>query len=579
MKHILWLVAILAVFAAIAAGAITVNAAPNGNITLSAGQTLTVKPNGCNLKVKTNTSALVVVVCKATAKAVPNSSFAPTGKVTLNAGQKQKVLANGCNLSVTKNTVSLVKVKCAGTGGATATPTHTRTPSRTATFTATPTPTSTSSATQEPGTTIHISEAWDDYENGSSYGGVMSQDGRYIAFASDADNMVVLDTNNWEDVFVWDTQTQEMTMASVSSSGEQGDYGGWNPSISADGRYVAFETWSAYSYYDQNFGNTDIYVHDMQTGETKLVSVTAEGMAGENDSDSAAISADGKFVAFESRAHDLVSEDTNQRYDVFVYDVDGETVTRVSVDSDGEEGNYASILPSLSGDGRYVVFRSWASNLVSGDTMNTCDVNLDGVFTDNCPDIFVHDMQTGETTRVSVASDGTQGNGGYNDNGNYGTPVISEDGRYVAFDSKANNLVPGDTNICSNFPCADVFVHDRQTGTTTRVSVASDGTQGNGNSTVGCISPDGRYVAFMSNATNLVSGATNTYKGAFLHDMQTGKTVRVSVSNTGAIGNNNSYVGGTCVSPDGQSVVFDSDATNLTDDYNSVEDVFLRERQ
>ena len=195
----------------------------------------------------------------------------------------------------------------------------------------------------------------------------------------------------------------------------------------------------------------------------------------------------------------------------------GGDTTRVSVASDGAQGNRYSYDPSISADGRYVAFYSYASNLVSGDT--------NGVY-----DVFVHDRQSGQTTRVSVASDGAQGN-----NGSYYDPSISADGRYVAFDSSASNLVSGDTN-----GARDVFVHDRQGGGTTRVSVASDGAQGGTGSWNPSISADGRYVAFYSGASNLVSGDTNGTDDVFVHDGQTGQTTRISVASDGSQGNNHS---------------------------------------
>jgi archaellum component FlaF (FlaF/FlaG flagellin family) len=171
------------------------------------------------------------------------------------------------------------------------------------------------------------------------------------------------------------------------------------------------------------------------------------------------------------------------------------TTERASVDSSGIQGNRNSGNPSISADGRYVAFDSAATNLVPGDTNGLVDV-------------FVHDRQTGRTTRVSVDSKEIQGN-----NASW-EPSISADGRYVAFDSAATNLVPGDTNYV-----VDVFVHDRQTGQTTRVSVDSNGIQANQESVglVG-ISADGRYVAFDSYATNLVPGDTNDLVDVFVHD-------------------------------------------------------------
>ena len=171
-----------------------------------------------------------------------------------------------------------------------------------------------------------------------------------------------------------------------------------------------------------------------------------------------------------------------------------QATTRVSVDSAGVEGNNGSWVPSISGDGRFVAFESYASNLVPGDTNLTVDV-------------FVHDRQTGQTTRVSVDSAGVEGNG-------WSWPSsISGDGRFVAFESGASNLVPGDTNLTG-----DVFVHDRQTGQTTRVSVDSAGVEGNSVSQTHSISGDGRFVAFESAAYNLVPGDTNGRYDVFVHD-------------------------------------------------------------
>src|SRR5258706_583306 len=190
-------------------------------------------------------------------------------------------------------------------------------------------------------------------------------------------------------------------------------------------------------------------------GSTIIISVASDGTQGNGYSSDSSISADGRYVAFTSDASNLVLGDTNNSRDVFVHDMQTGITTRVSVDSNGNQGNLASVGSSISADGRYVAFGSSASNLVLGDTNNSSDV-------------FVHDMQTGITTRVSVDSNGNQGN--LDSSGS----SISADGRYVAFNSNASNLVTGDTN--GTF---DIFVHDMQTGVTTRVSADSNGNQGN----------------------------------------------------------------------------------------------------
>jgi hypothetical protein len=197
------------------------------------------------------------------------------------------------------------------------------------------------------------------------------------------------------------------------------------------------------------------------------------------------LSVDGRYVVFESAASTLVPGDTNGSWDVFVRDRETDTTERVSVGSTGEEGNDTSYSGPISADGRYVVFLSWASNLVPEDTNGVGDV-------------FLHDRLTGQTELLSVSSTGEQGDG------ESFPSAISADGRYVAFHSYATNLVPGDTN-----GTYDVFVHDRETGATERVSIGSAGEQGNGQSLWADMSPDARCVAFSSDASNLVPGDTN----------------------------------------------------------------------
>jgi PKD repeat protein len=345
------------------------------------------------------------------------------------------------------------------------------------------------------GTTTRVSVASDGSQgNDWSQGPSISADGRYVAFHSDASNLVSGDTNFAGDVFVHDRQTGQTTRVSVASDGSQGNGASGYNSISADGRYVAFFSYASNLVSGDSSGEGDVFVHDRQTGQTVRVSVASDGSQGNDRSWYPSISADGRYVAFCSSASNLVSGDTNYRDDVFVHDRQTGQTTRVSVASDGTQGNDASRYSSISADGRYVAFDSWASNLVSGDTNGEDDV-------------FVHDRQTGQTARVSVASDGSQGNDDSWD------PSISADGRYVAFYSSASNMVSGDTNGVD-----DVFVHNRQTGQTTRVSVASDGSQGNDDARRASISADGRYVAFESHASNMVSGDTNGEIDVFVHD-------------------------------------------------------------
>ncbi len=413
-------------------------------------------------------------------------------------------------------------------------------------------------AMAQQGTTVRVSVSSAGAQgNWDSYHPSISADGRYVAFESDASNLVAGDTNGYQDVFVRDRQFGTTERVSVSSSGAQGnsDSGLYDAiSISADGRYVAF-TSSAGNLVsgDTNYTH-DVFVRDRQLGTTERVSVSSSGEQGNSASEFSSISADGRYVAFASYASILVSGDTNNTNDIFVRDRLMGTTERVSVTSSGTQGNSDSYLPSISADGRYVAFSSYASNLVSGDTNN---------YTDE----FVRDRLAGTTERVSVSSSGAQGNR----DSFYAS--ISADGRYVAFESYASNLVAGDTN-----GKWDVFVRDRQLGTTERVSVSSSGAQGNSDSgDYGIsISADGRYVAFGSYASNLVSGERNGYQDVFVRDRHAGTTERVSISSAGAQGNLESF--DASISADGRYVAFASTASNLVaGDTNGYADVFVHQ--
>jgi Ca2+-binding RTX toxin-like protein len=390
--------------------------------------------------------------------------------------------------------------------------------------------------------------------NGYSYESSISGDGRYITFYSDASNLVTGDTNNSYDIFVYDRQTKETTRVSVASDGTQANNHSFQTSISADGRYITFTSNANNLVTGDTNGKNDIFVYDRQTKETTRVSVASDGTESNNVSESPNISADGRYITFYSDASNLVTGDTNSYRDIFVYDRQTKETSRVSVASNGTEANNYSYSPSISADGRYITFYSDASNLVTGDTNGKAD-------------IFVYDRQTKETTRVSVASDGTQGNKSSS------FPSISADGRYTTFTSDASNLVPDDTNNIY-----DIFVYDRQTKETTRVSVASDGTQSNKASQFPSISGDGRYITFYSNANNLVPGDTNKYHDIFVYDRQTKETTRVSVASDGTQSNNSSYE--SSISGDGRYITFYSDASNLVPgDTNNTTDIFVYDTQ
>jgi len=262
----------------------------------------------------------------------------------------------------------------------------------------------------------------------------ISADGRFVAFMSSATNLVAGDTNNKKDIFVYDRQTDTLELVSRSSGGDLGNNDSENPSLSADGRYVAFDsTASNLVAGDSNF-QSDVFVRDRQSGTTQRVSVSASGVQGISGSLYPSLSSDGRYVAFFSLAWNLVAGDSNRQDDIFVYDRDASQIERISVGGDATEANASSWFPAISGDGRFVAYRSIASNLVPGD------VNAQ-------EDAFLFDRQTRQVRLLSAAADGGPGNGWSS------RPAISGDGRWVAFGSSSSNLVAGDTN-----GLMDVFV-------------------------------------------------------------------------------------------------------------------------
>jgi Tol biopolymer transport system component len=339
----------------------------------------------------------------------------------------------------------------------------------------------------------------------------------------------------------------------VDSAGAQSDGDSSTATLSADGRYVVFQSGATNLVPDDTNGVYDIFLRDRQTGATERISVDTAGNQADGLSSGAAVSADGRYVAYGSAATNLAPDDTNGLYEIFVRDRQTGTTQRVSVDSSGAEANGQSYNVAISGDGAHVAFASAAGNLVPGDTNAKTD-------------IFIHDRQASTTERVSVDGSGNEADGDSD------LPAISADGRYVAFDSIASNLAPADTNDTN-----DVFVRDRQTGSTTRVSVDSLGNQGDGGSHAPDLSADGRYAVFESYTTNLVPADTNGFEDIFVHDLQAGSTERLSVDSMGHQGDDDSYA--VTISGAGRYAAFESHSTNLVPgDTNGEEDVFVHDR-
>jgi len=395
--------------------------------------------------------------------------------------------------------------------------------------------------------------------------------------------------------------TARATRVSLSTSQQQGDRPSWTAGVSANGRFVAFTSQATDLVPGDTNDRQDAFVIDRKNGRTQRVSVSTSGAqakAGPNpDGGSAAlgISANGRYVLFRSDASNLVPGDTNGKMDAFVCDRATGKTRRIPPAGPGvyagalsANGRYAVLQadenvyrydlrrrhllpltagangwseePSVSAHGRYVAFTSIASNLVRGDT-------------NKLPDVFVRDVRTGKTTRASVTSAGRQGTGKRYSNGS-NAPTISRDGRYMAFHSDMTNLVRGDTNRIF-----DIFVHDRVTGKTQRVSVSSTGRQANAESGGGeSFSVDGRYVAFSSLATNLVARDRNDITDVFIRDLRKQRTRLVSLGLHGQ-GDDASWVGlGAAFTHDGRYILIASWAANLVpDDTNGVADVFVRD--
>ena len=389
--------------------------------------------------------------------------------------------------------------------------------------------------------------------NSDAYSPSVSCDGRYVAFESWASNLISGDTNGFADVFVYDRTNDRTRRVSVSNAEAQANAGSFLASISADGRFVAFQSNAANLVSVDTNSSTDVFVRDRTNGTTRRVSISGSGHQATGASLEPSISCDGRYIAFTSWASNLVSGDQNGYPDVFVHDRTNGTTRRVSVSGGEAQANASSYNASINGDGRFIAFWSAASNLVPGDTNGTFDV-------------FVRDRTNRTTRRMSLTNSGHQSNGG-------STGVsISRDGRFIAFTSSAWNLVSGDTNHTG-----DVFVHDRTNGTTRRVSVSSREAQANASSYNASISGDGRFIAFQSTASNLVSGDTNGAFDVFVRDRTNGTTRRMSLTNSGRQANARSV--DPSINRDGRFIAFQSFASNLVSgDTNGFGDVFVHNR-
>lgn len=386
--------------------------------------------------------------------------------------------------------------------------------------------------------------------NGASEWPIISRDGRFIVYHSTASNLVPNDTNNAQDVFLYDILFRTTIRISNGVGGVQGNNRSQFGDLSSDGRYIVFHS-EATNFVPNDTNNVwDVFFLDRITGQFERISVTTSGQQANNLSIFPDISGGGRFVSFYSQATNLVPNDTNNVDDIFLHDRLLGTTERISVSTAGDQANAASIFQDLSVDGRYTVYESEATNLVANDTNNVWDV-------------FLYDRINQSTERISVNSAEQQGDG----RSSYA--VISTNNRYVTFVSYATNFDPDDPN-----PNGDIYVRDLVNGTTELISRGLNNQPSNGGSHYPVISSNGRFVAYHSESSNLVPGDTNNVADVFLYDRQTGTTKIVSLSITGQQGNDNSNI--PTISDNGRFLAFHSWASNLTvGDTNGTIDVFL----
>lgn len=391
---------------------------------------------------------------------------------------------------------------------------------------------------------------------GDSYQASISDDGQVIAFRSNADGLAGGDSNGLPDIYVRDLGlgTTEKVSTDIGQN-EQALYNrhSWT-SISDDGTRIAYQATPRAFQTIRIFDRGDDSTLEILPLSPVPNNVDAEARQ------QPVLSGNGQWVVFYSPVTFQSSEppsarpapdDTNGAQDVFVYDLGAMQAQRLSRNADGVQGNAASLRPSISDDGQFVVFESWADNLVPDDI----DVKKS--------DVFVKDRISGAISQVSVSAAAVEANEDSEE------AAISGDGNWIAFRSRASNLVPGDTN-----GRWDIFVRDRNLTFIERISVDSDGGQSNRDSFSPSLSDDGRFVAFHSNADNLVPDDANQRTDVFVHDRQTGLTALVSRNGQGDPADGHSTAAK--ISGDGLWIVFESDATDLVaGDTNQARDIFL----
>lgn len=388
-----------------------------------------------------------------------------------------------------------------------------------------------------------------------SSGGAMSLNADIVAFDTESSNLISGDTNGSHDVFVKHLLTGALELVSATPTGGVGDDHSFSPSVSEDGRYVAF--YSEATLTGTGSSKSQVFLRDLVTDQTVLVSEGVGGLPGNGGSGNPSMSADGRFIVFDSTANDLVPNDSyDSQSGVYVWDRLDSSIRKLSLTPAGNDPDGSSLSPGISRDGSIVAFESSAPDLVSADTNG---VN----------DIFTVPTAGGSATRVSVGAAGAQ-SASHSQGG-----VLDGDGTRVLFTSTGDDLVSGDTN-----GVRDLFMRDLETGTTSRVSVSTSGTEGNGSTDGGfSISEDGQTIAFSSSATNLSGTDTNFSRDVFVRDLHSGMTKMISYKGSDEVGD--FWSDGPTISADGGIVAFVTGAENLVepDANGSWGDVLLRDQR
>lgn len=392
--------------------------------------------------------------------------------------------------------------------------------------------------------------------NGWTHYGDVTANGS-VVFASDATNLVTGDTNDFRDIFIRNPVTGITQRLSVSSADAQANGDSYNPAISNDGRYVVFGSTATNLVLSDTNGKSDLFLHDRTTGNTTRISVATDGTQGDDNSSPAnlgspRISPDGRYIAYLSLATNLVTGDTNGKVDAFMRDRVAGTTARASISATGAQPN--SLMNECSVcNTSWVAFDTAANNLSAEDTNGTWDV-------------YVKFWPLNLLLR-SYSATLIPGNGPSI------APSLSAEGTMLAFSSTSTNFVANDTNGTH-----DVFLRDLSgPATISRASSTPEGVAANGSSSYPDLSGTGQYVAYSSNATNLVADDTNGQSDIFGWTLGAATVQRLSVSSRGAQGNWGSY--NPRVSANGRYVCFVSDSNSLVaDDTNGNADIFLRDR-